>query len=67
MNVVDEHHRLWPDEPQANLGSYGYGQDFIHDPMIISSSDGGITWSLTTTAEFLSQRQDEDISNSGGI
>lgn len=66
INIVDEHHRRWPNEPLSDLGGYGYGQNFVHDPVLIGSNDSGGSWSLTTTEHFRSRQQDDNIANTYG-
>lgn len=51
VHVKNEHYKRWPDEALSGT-STRYVQNGMHDPVTISSSDGGETWSLVTSDDF---------------
>lgn len=65
LNVFNEHNRKWPDEQLTQPAGEGWGfaQDFTHAPVLIGSYDGGDTWKIITTNDFLSRVQEFDINN----
>ena len=47
---IDEYTAKWPNDPVPNI----YEATFAHDPVTLFSADGGDSWQLATTDDFLS-------------
>ena len=63
VHIQSSHNSLWPDEPLLGNSGQSLSQPYSHDLALIGSADGGESWTITTTEEFLSRMQNESIGN----
>ena len=62
VNVTELHNQRWGDEPLRPRGQ-NLDQPYPHDGVLIASDDGGTTWYIPTTDDFLNHSQDDNVAN----